>query len=60
MIDIKALQSEVAKELAETNKKKAKDQLLAAEREIKQAEQLLSNLKRKRDDLLAAIAEGTN
>lgn len=60
MIDIKALQAEVAKETNKDKFEKAKKQLVAAERDIQNAEQILANLKRKRDDLLVSIAEGSN
>lgn len=59
MIEVLALQKEVEKELREEAETKAKKALKEVTKQIMDAEQIVANLKRKRDDLIASIGDGT-
>jgi ABC-type uncharacterized transport system substrate-binding protein len=60
MIDVTALEKEVADELAKEEAGKAKEQLKRIEKDIRNAKQIVENLERRKKDLLVAISEGTN
>lgn len=60
MVDITGLEKEVAEELEKEELAKAKSQLKQVERDIRNAQQLVENLQRKKKDLLVAISDGTN
>lgn len=57
-MDMKAIESEVRKELLEEKVKNAKVRLKAKLQQIHTAESVLDNLKREYKDLLSTIEEG--
>lgn len=59
MFDIKALETEVEKEVREERQKRAKAALKEKLKQIENAKSILANLEREKADLLASIADGS-
>jgi hypothetical protein len=59
MLDINAIEAEVAAELRDEEQKRAKQALKQNARDIAAAKQVLANLERKKLDIIAAIGDGT-
>lgn len=59
MLDINAIEKEVAEELRDEEMKRAKSALKQNARDIAAAKQVVANLERKKLDLIAAIGDGT-
>ena len=59
MIDIKAVQAEAAKQIAEEETKKAKDALVSKMRALASARKVVKNLEREIEDLQESIADGS-
>jgi DNA anti-recombination protein RmuC len=58
MFDIKKVQDEAAKEVAEERAKKAKESVKEKLRQIDKAKQIVSNLERELDDLYVQLSQG--
>lgn len=59
MIDIKAVQEEARKEIADEQAKKAKDAIKSKLRALELARQTVKNIEREVADLEASIADGS-
>lgn len=59
MIDVKAVQDQAIKEVTEERTKKAVIALKAKLKQLDDAKQIVTNLERERDDLLASIGDGS-
>lgn len=57
MFDIKALEGEIDKEMADEAMAQAKEKLVVKRREIKRAETIVRNLRREYDALLLEVTE---
>jgi hypothetical protein len=57
LLDIKALEADVDKEMLDEHVKEAKKKLIAKRREIKRAEQIVRNLEREYQLLLLEITD---
>ncbi|QBQ99238.1 hypothetical protein [Paraburkholderia pallida] len=59
MLDIKALEEEAKKEVRDETQSRAKRAVVTKLKQIQTAEQVLVNLRREYDDLMASIADGS-
>jgi hypothetical protein len=59
VIDIKSIEEDARKEVREKTQSRAKKAVVTKLEQIQTAEQVLANLRREYDDLVASIADGS-